>query len=266
MYGCGGGGRSTVMKYSVLQSSSKFEVASWLKCCVQIHCGLLMETFGDSSGQLQFISPSYLIIYHNLTQLLLSIVTHLIALCIAVSCTQFQRASQLHHRETFGFSHQIPFVWINAQSCLLSILVRICSLWTGKHLRWDEVVPWGNGGKSCLEARDVICYLVKTLSQTLSSLLAVLKVYAGFEMFAFHFHFGFWQIYKSSTGWMMHNYCNCNNYDILQNSFLHTNEMLFILRHGKVAFQSSKQASLKCYFLFIYLFILWSVSKRSWLN
>lgn len=67
-------------------------------------------------------------------------------------------------------------------------------------------------------------------------------------MFAFHFILDFDKSMKAA----LHNYCNCNNYDILQNSFLHTNEMLFILRYGKVAFQKSKQASLKSYIVYLF--------------
>lgn len=69
-------------------------------------------------------------------------------------------------------------------------MVSICSLWT----RQTSEVGRGGGlrqlRKSCLEARDVIYVLVKTLSQSLSSLLAVLEVCAGIETFAFNFPFG----------------------------------------------------------------------------
>lgn len=71
------------------------------------------------------------------------------------------------------------------------LMVSICSLWTKQTSEAGRSGGVARGlRKSCPEARDVIYILVKMLSQCLSSLLAVLEVCAGIEMFAFNFHFG----------------------------------------------------------------------------
>lgn len=137
-----------------------------------------------------------------------------------------------HHNyitETFGFSHQIPFVWINA---LHADIPGLDKWWAsvhygrGKRSRWDEAVRWGSWGNLVLKPETSFTSWWKLWAKVWVVCWQWWRFVLELRRLHLIFLLEMWPISKVCTGWIMHQFAM-----ILKRRkipFLHTIEVLFV--------------------------------------